>query len=249
MIDVRMTNRLVQKKENLPDFFVSHLKTRKCRLPSIKLKVLTDSDSIKEFKSIISIADKLLLMNKKGHQGLYSEIAWAEDFTEQVGINVHSLGLNALELAGMQIARDAKVMEALRSLKGGSRFSEMNHKVLDTCSGVGLYTVDSLSQEQFFTLGQEIESYWLEACANGVSMHPITGLLYLILRLKHSKNHKFSEEEVNDLEHCDKRLRALFQTSPSDNLVFMFRHAIHTKAPKQSNRKPINDVTINLFPT
>jgi len=244
-IDLRVTNRLNEGRRPLPNttrerFF----DTFRRKNTSTDFHLIEDAHKLEVIKDVLSIADRLIMMNQKGHSDLYNELRWNTDFSERIGINVHSLGLTPLEMAGMRIAKDDEVIDTLRELEGGDRFSEMNHKCMDSSSGMGLVTMKDYDPLTYFNSGMDIQRLWLQGTADGVSMHPMSGVTFLINRTRFAEGEGLSQDEQARLMHCQKLITEAFDLDIDTVLCFMFRFSITDNAPIPSNRKPLNEIIL-----
>ena len=242
-ITQRVTNRLNEGKHPLPEGFKEQL-IKKYQGETLQLHVLEAEEEILLVKEALSIADRLIMMNERGHKDLYNELVWDEDFSETEGINVYSLGLTPLEMAGMRIAKEEAIIQKIRELEAGERFKEMNHKCVDSSSALSLVTIPNYSAESYLDLGNMVQDIWLQCTAQNISMHPMSGMTFLINSIKFSQNKDLDHGERKDLLHCESLLRRAFNLTESEELGFLFRWNQTKQQPIPSNRRPIKDIMV-----
>ncbi|NNC83585.1 MAG: Rv1355c family protein [Flavobacteriales bacterium] len=245
-IDQRITNRLNQNLRPLPEKIDTAIQERVHATFSgiTDVRFITEPEKKALIKETLSISDKLMMMNPKGHQDLYGELAWEKDFSETEGINVHSLGLTPLEMAGMRIAKDESVMSFIRKIDGGDRFSEMNHKSVDASAAFGLFTVKEFDAATYFKLGKAIQDAWLYTTSQEVAFHPMSGILFLIQRAEQEGKRFFSDAEISQIEKCKSLIKEAFDLDEGTIPAFMFRIYVTADRPVPSNRRPLDQITI-----
>ncbi|NNK80964.1 MAG: Rv1355c family protein [Flavobacteriales bacterium] len=244
-IESRITNRLNDKLKPLPSRLFENLNSAHTQKAQVsRVQIIDRMDKIQIVKEVLAISDKLMMLNTKGHTDLYGELAWQKDYSESQGINVNSLGLTSLEMAGMEIAKDKKVVESLREVNGGDRFREMNMKCVDAAGAFGLFIVPDFEADTYFKLGIEMQNLWLYCTSIGISFHPMSGILFLIQRANLGDGKDFSKLELQQVKKCEALLRTAFDIQEGETMGFLFRIYHTDSRPKRSNRKSLSQITI-----
>ncbi|MEK7412057.1 MAG: hypothetical protein AAB263_01935, partial [Planctomycetota bacterium] len=150
------------------------------------LQLVDDERRLAELANILGLGDKLRFVSPVMHGELVKEIRWTPDEVETTrdGLDVATLELSAIDLAGLQLATSLGAMELIGKLGGGRALERPARHAIAGATAVGLITIPGgHTPGAMFEGGRALQRVWLKAAALGWSIQPMTALVCLFWRL------------------------------------------------------------------
>jgi molybdopterin/thiamine biosynthesis adenylyltransferase len=245
LIEKRLTNRNIEKREELPFLDLEELKKVAGEIEGCELKLITDQIGIDSVGSIIAEIEKLRIMHPEGHKNFLDEIRWTpeENLNTKDGIDIETCDLTVAELTGFKIAKDKKVIDLLNSWERGAAFEKLSKKATSTASALGLVLMPEYSKISVVNGGRAMEKVWLKANGLGIAFQPQSPVTFLFARLINGNGIGLDSKMIERLPVLRKSFKEIWEIE-SDNLgeIFLFRLFKGTKPVVNSLRRDINDV-------
>ncbi|MEM7530983.1 MAG: Rv1355c family protein [Chloroflexota bacterium] len=214
------------------------------------LTLLDGEDTLAEIGVIIGSGDRLRFLQHQTHRELMAEIRWSDHEMRETGdgIDLATMELTATQSIGIQLLRRPEVAQLLQEQNGGTGLAEMSEKAIKNAGAVGLVSVDGSQPADIVQGGRAIQQLWLLATQLGLSLHPMTSLLYMFnpISLKGSNIPDYTPQELATLDHLRQRFNHLFPMHRECSQLMLFRlsyGAPDTRLTQvRSMRRPVEEV-------
>jgi len=239
-IDKRCTNRWPYRKAPLPDGAKEKLGKAAGAVRFGHLRLAVSDDEKKTVAKAASINDRLLFENRLMHDFLFSQIRWSVEEAERTmdGLDARTLGLDALQTRLFRLLGPWPVLRAL-NLAGFSRVVPMQSYMLcKDSSAMGLVHVDGKGVDSFVNGGRLMQRVWLTAASLGLSFQPMTGLTFLVNRLRLAGGEGLSEKHRELVRTAEALLKTVFPLEERESMIMLFRLG-YGPEPVKSLRRPV----------
>jgi hypothetical protein len=188
--------------------------------------------------------DRLLFEHRALHDGLYRWIRWTAKAVAEShdGMPVETLGLRWFERPGIRLLGSWR-LASLLAASGGTRLIQARARRLYTRSAaLVLLAVDGCAPADFVRAGDVFERIWLTAALYGVALQPITGIVFLLLRLWQANGEGLSSRHRSLLERVGGELRHLLPSMEGRTPAMLFRLGLPCRSAVGAPRLPLGDV-------
>jgi tRNA A37 threonylcarbamoyladenosine dehydratase len=240
----RTVNRKVTPKQSIEPERLEKLVKVARSVPGGDLRFITDSDDIATLGDIIGKANRIRVMDKKGHLEFMAEIRWTEEEAQKnkKGIDINTLNLTAGQLAGFNMVKDWQVVEYLNKWEGGGALERLTRKSANAASAIGLITMPAFEAGNFYEGGRAVERVWLAATQDNIAFGPLSVSTFLFGRYLHEGAQAFPENVTRELSGLRKDFQRIFSINDKFGEILMFRIFISEPADKRSLRVPVEEV-------
>jgi molybdopterin/thiamine biosynthesis adenylyltransferase/nitroreductase len=242
-IEARATNRHVGERRSL-DVAQLHALQAAGQERGVELELVSHPDALSEIGAVLGAVDRFRFMCERLHTAMMSELRWSpgEALASRDGIDVATLELDAVGMAGLKIIANERTARFLRSLGKGARLENSARKAIDAASAVGLITIHGTEPRAFFQAGRAMQRIWLTATRLGLAFQPMSVAPYLFLRLTRGGGEGFTPAEVATLSKLRQRFAAIFapRVGWSEPLLFRLTHA--GPPSTRALRRPLTDI-------
>ncbi len=194
-----------------------------------ELQLVEDEGARRALGALLGEGDRVRCLSPVMHREMMGEIRWtrAEALATRDGLDVATLELGPVELAGMRLLGNAAVMRAAAEANLGRGLEVPSKRAVAGASAMGLLTIPGTDRAAYFSGGRAVQDVWLTATAQGLAFQPMTALLYMFARLEHGAGEGFSREEQAALRGLRQRFRELFElrAGHAELLLFRISHA------------------------
>ncbi len=239
----RVTNRKITTRIPLEKSKIQCLKSIAIQY-NCELQVVTEEDILKKIAPILGEGDRIRFLCEELHQELMSELRWTKEeaLKSGSGIDISTLELTANQEAGVKLLSRPDVARFLRKLNGGQRLNEISEEAIISSSGVGLICSKGDRSADKLTGGMGIEHMWLKATEMGLSLHPMTALIYMFEMLESEEGKIFNPVEKKILLDLRDRFNKIFPKNTGHFRLMFFRFGVATPPKIRSLRIPLNKV-------
>ncbi len=248
-IPIRLTNRKISKRKQLDPCILSELQKIAATIPGATLNFLDKEEDLSKIAKLISRAEKLRLMHKRGHHDFVNEIRWTEEENQKTrdGIDLATLDLTMSERAGLQVAKDWKAISYLKEWNGGNAFERLSQKAIAGASAIGFISMPEYNPLNFFEGGRAVQRVWLAANQKNISFQPQSPITFLFARLIQGKGIGIPQNMIKELTDLREQFKTLFSVHEhKGGEIFLFRLCIADTLPAKSLRRPIEE-TLMLY--
>ena len=243
-INTRATNRKPYDGKTLSDAEIRMLQTVG-EAHGCALRIFTAREEIATLARIGSLNERIMLNNPTLHSFFFSHVNWtrAEDDEKKVGFFIDTLELPAPARVGFRVMRSWPRARFLNPLLGFNKLvAKQNAALYGTASAMGIVISKEESPLEAVQAGMSVERIWLAADSLGLSIQPLTGVLYWALRGRAGVHDGFSDAERGEIMRAYKDLDSIARLSGGVS-YFMFRIG-HAPAPTaRATRFAVDDVT------
>ncbi len=185
-----------------------------------------------------SVNERLLFENGKMRQFFYEHTNF-ENSENPSGFNAKVLEFNPLQLAAVKLFKNKKIFDFLNSFGGliSLKVSKDTEKIYKKSSLFGAITVKNIDKYSFINAGRDLQKIWLNATNNGLSLQPLTGVLFLMNNIKDGKNGYFTERQIDLVSSAYKEIKEVFKIK--DEIALMFRMGKAEKPSAKALRFPL----------
>jgi nitroreductase len=233
----RCVNRRPYRREPLPAGVREKLQALPASSSGTRLSWV-DADPVKKrLAALAAENDRILFENRALHDGIYRWIRWTSAETERWrdGMPVETFELAAFERPGMRLlgswrwARLAAWLGLTRGLALRAR------RIYRRSAAIALLTVRGDRPEDFVRGGQVLERIWLSATRHGIAFQPITGITFLLLRMRLAGGEGLNANHRQLLHRLEEEFQRLFPDYGAESPIMLFRLGV---APPPSGRAP-----------
>jgi len=187
-------------------------------------KITTSRQDVKRLAEIIAIDDTLIFSNRSVHDFFFGQLNWsdAEDKAKGVGLNIRLLELQQPTLGLYYLLKYWQVCSSLSQMRFFDLFGTYNRTVYESAAAMGCITIPTDSPEDYVNAGRSFERLWLTATKLGLSLQPLNGIPYLMLKLEASEVNEFSAQEKETIETGYKNTGQIF-ANEDRRIVCIFR--------------------------
>lgn len=235
VIRSRQTNRKYYKKTSL--------------LPEHKQALLnaTDKGSLiliedEEKKQIIGEAvganEIVMLEDKQIHDLFYADVRWTTKSEKKLkhGLYLKTMELPLPKLVFFKLLQWWPAARVLNKL-GMARFiAKDNGKLYGSASAIGIMPVPD-RDEAFLEAGRIMQKVWLTGTYHGLSMHPVTGIIYLAQRVNAGEATDFLPEHVTIIKQAYSEIERIVGVHGPYAMLFRIGYS-KPPAGVQSRQKP-----------
>jgi molybdopterin/thiamine biosynthesis adenylyltransferase len=231
----RGTNRALGRRGPIPPAAAAVLHDA-ARAEGGRLHLVDPGARLTTVGETLGAADRVRFLTERLHREMFAEVVWPGTSSE-VGIDAHSLGLDAADLAKLTIARRPEVMALLAGWGAGTALVEDTRDRVASSSALAVVTVDGTAPADYVRGGSAVEAVWVGAEEQGLAVHPVSPVfLYAVEATDLATLSPPFAEELG-------RLRTEFRTAvglEDEEAVALVLRLSHTATvPSRSARRPV----------
>lgn len=235
-ITQRVTNRKPYKKTKLSDpereaIFSVHADE------GVIIGLIEDEKAISELGVVASINERVLFEDKDMHEFFFNHVTWTEeeDKTKSIGFYIKSLEIPAPIVPVVKLARKWSTIQKLNKIGLSKAIAFGNSKTYGSAGAIGVLTVSDTAPENFVTAGRVFQRLWLTVTQQGLSLQPLTGIVFLHEGIQHNFIKNLSPTHIRIVEEGYRKIVQAFK--PKDKtIVLMFRIGHGQKPSARSSR-------------
>ena len=161
------------------------------------------------------------------------------------GMPIDSLELGRLQGKAFRLFSSWGLVSFLNQL-GFSRFAS-RHSLhpMRSAPAVCLLTMRGGARSDYVRGGRVLERVWLTLTSLGIAMQPMTGITFLILRLRIAEGEGLSSAHRQRLALIQRQLYDLFPLGDQEALILLFRIGYADPPSGRSLRRPLQGVLIS----
>ena len=204
---------------------------------NIDLHLLENLSENPNIIRILSFNDRLLLENQKIHQKIFSIINWTneEEKLKRKGLFVDAMELNPAQVAAFRNFSNWNSMRVLNKLGISKLIAKQNQRLYLSSSAIGIVVINSDTRINFLNAGKTFQKLWLTATKIGLSIHPVTGIAYLINSVKAGNIKDFSDSDLELIREAEKQINSSFNLM-GQTFAMIFRVG-YSDAPSAKSAK------------
>lgn len=223
-IQTRCTNRKPYKSEPFSENQPAQLISAAEEIGGGKLILVQDREKIKTLAHAGSVNEHVMLSNKFLHNFFFAHINWTqeEEDKKRIGFYLKTLELPPPAQIMFRIFRHWPVTKVLNIIGFAKAAAQGNAKIYASCAAVGAVVVLHKTPEDFIIAGRIMQRVWLKATQMGLSIQPLTGVLFFMQGIQAGRTEKFTPPQLNLIKGAYVDIKNVFEIR-DEEVVMMFR--------------------------
>lgn len=205
------------------------------------LKIVTERKGIEALAKIGSVNEGTMLANDSLHAFFFDHVSWtkAEDDRKKMGFFIDTLELPPPARLAFRLIRRPRIMRILRRLGFPKAVAAQNAATYAAAGAIGIISGEGTTPLDFVRAGRALERIWLTATAQGLSMQPLAGTLFLALSLQAGETAGLADTDIKAITEASKELSRIADTEKP--VLFMFRIGRSEPPTARASRFPLAD--------
>lgn len=201
-IERRCTNRKDHTRQKLSDDQNKQLIEIAKETGLGELKIINDEESLNILGKALAVNEQIIFENKKLHDFFYEHILWnEEDQGKAGGFYIKTLEFLPHQLKGVKLFKNWLILKILNKIGKVSRMiAKENSEKYANSGSLAVVVAKGSDREDFVNAGRMAERVWLKATELGLSVHPCTGTIYLMERIKGGDTNVFSQNHLKTIK-------------------------------------------------
>ena len=244
-IPQRCVNRKPYKRKQLSQIVIDSLQKAADGRKEAKLCLIEKGKEKNLLSNILALNDRIVFENKKLHDFLFTHIRWSKDEieTSRDGLSIKSLELGAFQSQFMKVLSSWKVVQFM-NIFGFSRFVPMqSYQLCKGASALCILSYSGTGLDSYFNGGRALQRIWLTAASLGLSLHPMTGLVYLIHTVRSGGEGLSNNHNKMLLKSFDK-VKQFCPLGGNESIIMAFRIGFADPPSDKSLRLPLGKVLV-----
>ncbi len=223
-IPTRCTNRKSYKSEPLSENQLAQLTSAVAEIEGGKLILIQDQKKIKTLAHAGSVNEQVMLSNKFFHNFFFTHINWTQKEEEQkrIGFYLKTLELPPLAQIMFRIFRHWPVMKVLNIIGFAGMAAKDNARIYASCAAMGAVILPRKTPQDFIIAGRVMQRVWLKATEMGLSIQPLSGVLFFMQGIRAGYTEKFTSPQLNLIKSAYSDIKNVFAVR-DEEVVMMFR--------------------------
>ncbi len=171
-----------------------------------------------------TLNEQFLFENYNVHQSLFPHLLWNKKDVEQkkIGLYIKTLELPPPAKVIFKLIKHWPIARFFGTIGFSKVVAAQNQKLYSAASALGLIAVSGNSNRDFVIAGRLMQKIWLKATRMGLSLQPVTAVLYFGHRVLAGDTEKFSPEQTIRIKDAYETIRNLFNMK-TETMAMTFR--------------------------
>jgi len=223
-IDKRATNRKPYKKEPLPEEIRQEILETGAEIGEGEVRLAEEPDKIKALGRIAAVNEEILFHNRRLHEFFFDHINWTkeEDEKRRLGFSVDTFEIPPPAKMMFKLARNWRTLQFMNKLGFAKLVAKQNSKTYGAAAAMGIITVPQNTPKDFLAAGRILERLWLKLTSRGLSLQPLTGIIFLNHRITAGEGSEISEKQKAIVLNAYNLLKSVFNIN-NKIIAIMFR--------------------------
>jgi nitroreductase len=240
----RCTNRRPYAAIDLLQSEIGQLEQAVAAVPNARLDFVSERPAIGRLASILARFDEIYFLNRRMHDDLYKWLRWSKKDADEKkdGLSVASLEMNIFDRWGVKLAASWRFARFLGKSRLSAFIVKRAERQYRASGAYGIITMPGSSPDNFVQGGESFQKMWLTATRLGLSLQPISGLMFLLLRKRLGLT---SEPEPENRDHYQKsvdELASFFPVLHARTPVMIFRIGKAEAPSDRAMRRGLDEV-------
>ncbi|WP_296699091.1 Rv1355c family protein [Algoriphagus sp.] len=244
-IDLRCTNRKNKKRYLLSQDEINLL-LEVSHENNVSLEWTEKEDDLEELAKIVGGMDRLRFFHDQGLVDFVNEVRWTEKeaIDKKDGIDIATLELSGTEKAAMGLLRDPRTIKFFRKYLMGYGLTKISKDTITSASGIFLLKTNDYSPISILNAGIVLQRLWIKANMLGLSVQPVSAMLFIFHRILNERETGFTEIEENEILNLKNSFTNIFNKGNEQKEIFMFRINKAGDPTVKSYRRDLSDTLI-----
>lgn len=240
-IPERHCNRKHYTRVPLTDSDCSYITSAASEVSGVQFRLSRQGIDKRKLASALSSMEDIALQVPELHELFFKDILWEKELNDAgvPGLYIKTLELPPPAQLAMRVLKNWKITDTLNRTVGLSKkiAGEMAGVYKDSAS-YGAIFVPSRSSASYLTVGEMMHMAWLAATARGISVQPVTGLMFLAHRALENDLAPIPDSFSSQILSSYSIAMSAFDAPPNHHLAFLMRFGHSGRASARSRRLP-----------
>lgn len=239
----RTTNRKAYKKVNLSEEQKFSIINSASEIGVGQVKLLVDKEKIKKLSHPISLNEQLIFENPFLHKFFYGHIRWTKEEDDKLkdGFYIKTLELKLPQKFALKILRSWKWAQRAKKIGITRQIAKDNAKNYMSASALGIVVIPGNSRRDYVNAGRIMERIWLKVTSIGLSLQPMTGVLFFMQKFLADESKEFSSQEIQLIKNAYEEISNGFGVQ-DQTIAMLFRIGDGGEPSARSSRFQISEV-------
>jgi len=204
-----------------------------------EVRFIEDEERKSALGTALSANERVVLETPALHTIFFHHVVWteAEEKRKRTGLYVKTLELSPPQQFIFRLYRFGLLARIFNGA-GLSRFiARDNAKLYASASALVAIIVPGFSASDFILAGRLTQRVWLKAVRMGLAAHPVTGVLFLMQRVRAKTTEGLSPYHSELLKEAYEKIQSLFQVE-RENIAMILRIGYGGEPGARSSRLP-----------
>lgn len=238
-IQTRCTNRKPYKSEPFSGDQSAQLIAVAEEIAGGKLILVRDRENINTLARAGSVNEQVMLGNEFLHNFFFTHVNWtqAEEDKKRIGFYIKTLELPPPAQIMFKIFRHWPIMRVLNRIGLAKMAAKANAKIYASCAAMGAVVMPRKTPQDFITAGRIMQRVWLKATQMGLSIQPLTGVLFFMQGIRAGHTEHFTHRQIDLIKNAYADIKKALDIKDQE-VVMMFRIGEGTEPSACSSRLP-----------
>jgi hypothetical protein len=215
-----------------------------------ELYLIEDEEKKKKLAKIFSLNDKILFENKNLHDFLFKHLRWSREEVESSrdGMSIESLEIGSIQSKIFRLLSSWNLIRFLNIFGFSHIVPLRSYKLCKSSSALCLLLMKDTGFNSFINGGRVFQRIWLTATSLDLSLHPMTGITFLIQRLHMANGKDLSITHQRLLMDLEEQLKRFFPINRDKSMIMAFRLGYADPPSDKSLRLPVDKVLVEGNP-
>ncbi|MEX0918744.1 MAG: hypothetical protein WDZ85_02135 [Candidatus Paceibacterota bacterium] len=199
----RASNRKPYAKEAITENVVSDLKKYINFNNQVNVNFIYNRTSIDEIAKYLSVGERIMFENKFLNRLFFKELVWNknEEKLRGGGLLIHTLELSFGKRLLMRLLKYWPIMSLALKLGIAKKIAAENKETHSACAGLCIISAKLKDSKSFIDVGRQVQSIWLAATKNNLSVQLNSGLLFFHQAVEEkTASQVFTEKDNNEIK-------------------------------------------------
>lgn len=241
----RVSNRKFYHKKALDQDLINRLSKLHISGSGASVVLVNDPGKKKVLAKSASMNERMLLENKHLHDFFYNHINWnaEENEKKKIGFYIETLEIPQLPRKILKLCENWNLVRRLNFfLPISTMLGLQNAAIYNSAPVIGAIIAPEATQTAFLEAGKLMEKLWLEATAEGLSLQPMTGIVFMMHKLRAGITHQFDAKQRERILDTYKNIEKNLGVKRGV-IAMMFRLGYADPPSARSARFSIREVT------
>jgi nitroreductase len=189
-----------------------------------KLIFLENEDDKHAVAKAVAGNERILFENSYMHKFFYDHITWTEqeDRDKKIGFYIKTFELPPPAEKMFKLAKNPGFVRNANRIGFSKIIAKQNAKIYASCSAIGAIVMPSNAPEDFLLAGRLMQRVWLTATQLGLSLQPLTGILFLMQGILENRIDQLTKQQQSFIKIQYNQLKHVFRVE-QETITMIFR--------------------------
>jgi len=202
-----------------------------------RVELVEEENQKKLLGQAVSINEVVMLEDKELHDLFFGDVRWTkeEENKFKTGLYLKTMELEKPKEIAFRILKSWKNAKFLTKFGLAKFIAKENSKIYSSGGALGVIIIPN-EDKAFLSAGKVMQRIWLKATSYGLSLQPITGIIYLAQRVNANEAQGFSETHISQIKKAYSEICSVFPVQNNEVMAMLFRMGKSAPASSHSSK-------------